>query len=478
MLRRPAVGLLRCSRRQCPLLARQLSSAQLAHALRPFYFVVHPDLFHQYPDFKNVNEGSLQFLQAHLDKLLNSKRVAPSTVTFYVRDVEQKGNRAQAAPAPVQIALAPDLKRTVRTVLEQCRLPTTYLDSLPAGQSARPARPRRPTHPLDDLFAEMGAEPEAPPQRPEMTLFTWLARTGGETRRRAAASARTRAEIGRLRAALVSRLHLSAMEWRCGWGAEHFRGCLRSFDTLVNHHPDVSELLRDKTVVFGNESGVSLDGHLILNSGEVITNWISVIRRCADDKLYLQKVPHLQRALSRHLRDIQVVHRKFQPITMVTSYEQQLRRLVTSMGDFWGSHGYPRSWPDKLSHLQLVVESESGPLFLSPMGQIIAPSSCPPSLLVRYITDCMVEAEQKLEEYTRLSHDESAVTAECAAALGLRRLEKQDNILPQQMLACCRRMLAHRHRLAPVLTDWRISVAHYYAVDGDGACTLPWDWLD
>ena len=49
--------------------------------------------------------------------------------------------------------------------------------------------------------------------------------------------------------------------------------------------------------------------------------------------------------------------RKFQPITMVTSYEQQLRRLVTSMGDFWGSHGYPRSWPEKLSHLQLVVES-------------------------------------------------------------------------------------------------------------------------
>ena len=64
-----------------------------------------------------------------------------------------------------------------------------------------------------------------------------------------------------------------------------------------------------KTVVFGNESGVSLDGHLILNSGEVITNGINVIRRCADDKLYLQKVPHLQRALSRHLRDIQVVHR-------------------------------------------------------------------------------------------------------------------------------------------------------------------------
>ena len=44
---------------------------------------------------QNVNEGSLQFLQAHLDKLLNSKRVAPSTVTFYVRDVEKRENSVQ-----------------------------------------------------------------------------------------------------------------------------------------------------------------------------------------------------------------------------------------------------------------------------------------------------------------------------------------------------------------------------------------------
>ncbi|XP_037068047.1 uncharacterized protein LOC119089450 [Pollicipes pollicipes] len=163
---------------------------------------------------------------------------------------------------------------------------------------------------------------------------------------------------------------------------------------------------------------------------------------------------------------------------MVTSYEQQLRRMVTSMGDFWGRHGYPRAWPNRLSHLQLVVESESGPLFLSPTGQIIAPSSCPPSLLVRYITDCMVEAAEKLDEYARLSREETRVTAECAAALGLRRLDKQDNITPALMLACCRRLLAHRHRLAPHVRDWHLTVAQYYAVDSDGACCLPWDWKD
>ena len=48
---------------------------------------------------QNVNEGSLQFLQAHLDKLLNSRRVSPSTVTFYVREIEKKEDSTQGEEA-------------------------------------------------------------------------------------------------------------------------------------------------------------------------------------------------------------------------------------------------------------------------------------------------------------------------------------------------------------------------------------------
>ena len=80
-----------------------------------------------------------------------------------------------AAPAAVrvQISLAPDLKRTVRAVLEKCRLPTTYLDSLPPDKRApRPGErpPRRRSHPLDDLFGDAGVE-RPPPTRAELTLL-------------------------------------------------------------------------------------------------------------------------------------------------------------------------------------------------------------------------------------------------------------------------------------------------------------------
>lgn len=43
--------------------------------------------------------------------------------------------------------------------------------------------------------------------------------------------------------------------------------------------------------------------------------------------------------------------------------------------------------------------SEAGPLMVSPTGQFIAPSLCPGSILVDFLTTHMDDAAQKMEEY-------------------------------------------------------------------------------
>lgn len=43
----------------------------------------------------------------------------------------------------------------------------------------------------------------------------------------------------------------------------------------------------------------------------------------------------------------------------------------------------------------------AGPLMLSPTGQILAPSSCPPWLLVNFITENMEEAKKMIKDYER-----------------------------------------------------------------------------
>lgn len=45
--------------------------------------------------------------------------------------------------------------------------------------------------------------------------------------------------------------------------------------------------------------------------------------------------------------------------------------------------------------------SESGPMCVSPTGQIIAPSTCPGTILVEFLTNHMNEAAEKSEAYRK-----------------------------------------------------------------------------
>lgn len=54
---------------------------------------------------------------------------------------------------------------------------------------------------------------------------------------------------------------------------------------------------------------------------------------------------------------LNLTFRKYQPFLLAENYSQQLRRFVTALGDYRGRNGYPKSWPETLSNIQLVVES-------------------------------------------------------------------------------------------------------------------------
>lgn len=45
------------------------------------------------------------------------------------------------------------------------------------------------------------------------------------------------------------------------------------------------------------------------------------------------------------------------------------------------------------------ISSESGPLMISPTGQIIVPAACPGSIVVDFMSNHLQEASQKADEY-------------------------------------------------------------------------------
>ena len=70
---------------------RGLSSGEVTTALRPFYFLVHPDLFGQHPRAQHINDTSLKLLNSHLDLLVNAQRPGPVNLQFYIRAKSMEG---------------------------------------------------------------------------------------------------------------------------------------------------------------------------------------------------------------------------------------------------------------------------------------------------------------------------------------------------------------------------------------------------
>ena len=113
---------------------RWLSGTEVSTALRPFYFLVHPDLFGKYPKAQTENEKSLKILKNYVETLVHEKnRPNPKEVKFFVKP------RGGTMPAKDQTQLQSirirlrdsKLRATVLNILKSAELPTGYVDSIP-----------------------------------------------------------------------------------------------------------------------------------------------------------------------------------------------------------------------------------------------------------------------------------------------------------------------------------------------------------
>ena len=112
------------------LICRFLSSAQVSTALRPFYFLVHPDLFGKWPQEQAVNEASLKQLKSYLSTMLEEKRrPQPLKVTFYVKP--RLASRKNLRKIQLKLGSESKIRKTVSAILSTVELPTSFVDSIP-----------------------------------------------------------------------------------------------------------------------------------------------------------------------------------------------------------------------------------------------------------------------------------------------------------------------------------------------------------
>lgn len=117
------------------VMKRSLTQAQVSTALRPFYFLVHPDLLAKFPKEQSVNEASLKSLKMYLSVMIEDKKVvqAPIYATFYIKPRTQRERQNKSKLKSVRIHLKQERKvrSAVLNILQICDLPTSYVDSIP-----------------------------------------------------------------------------------------------------------------------------------------------------------------------------------------------------------------------------------------------------------------------------------------------------------------------------------------------------------
>ncbi|CAH1955869.1 unnamed protein product [Acanthoscelides obtectus] len=460
---------------------RKLTTTEVSTALRPFYFSVHPDLFGQYPSERAVNESSLQKLSSALANLQDCKPVKPVLLTFYLKDKTS----SKVAFHEIKIHLIErDIKAAIAKILKSCNLPTDYIDSIVTPATEPPESTIRYKNDIDftkadehhPIYAHIIMQRKIKEARDALRLLNWLKINHTIALDKYQQGQEYRKEIARLREEIRKDLELFDIRWECGWNDTHFRGCLLSFKSLVDHHPSIRCHLKGRILVFSFFTGVSLDGHIMLYSGEVRHNWLDFLKNIKRYDLALTRIPAFEKSLSHVLRNIKVGRRKFMPKIVAEAYEENLRQITTSLSDYMGSRSYPKEWPESLEDFEIVVETDSGPVMVSPTGQFIVPSSILGTMLVSFITKHLSEARQKNQEYQRNKHLERDLIAECLKELELADLQKEDNITPDLMIKCCQRLLLNKNVLKDLTKELCINISTYYSVLSDGVVCIPWNF--
>ncbi|XP_055614506.1 T-cell activation inhibitor, mitochondrial isoform X2 [Uranotaenia lowii] len=472
-----------------------LSSSEVATALRPFYFAVHPDLFGRYPQQRQTNEESLKLLSAHLESLLSQGRILPSSpkmLSFYVRASNAPEHRGTFNLVKVPLERTGDTKQVLRKILQSCHLSTEYVDKMISSSTGtdtkgKTSRAKTRSNQEEEFRKRQSTDQNDSPFESEFDIFQfrikkareneslklWLQKHMVTANVRNRAIQETKDEVEKLREAMIKQLGVADIMYDCGWNVEHFRGCLKSLEGLIQLHPSAVDGLKNRVIVFASFTGVSLDGHIMLFTGDVQRNWLDLIQNIEKQDAYLRKLPAYEYALSQVLRNIRIGRRKFMPKAQAMAYASHLRKMTTSLLDYLGRSKFPKTWPPDLSQFELVVESEAGPLMVSPTGQLIVPATCPGSLLVDFLSNHMHESLAKQESYDRQKYVERDLHSRCLKKFRMLSLEKDDSVTPDRMIECLEKMISTE---GLELNDIHLNVTTYYSVLADGTVCIPWDW--
>ena len=95
---------------------------------------------------------------------------------------------------------------------------------------------------------------------------------------------------------------------------------------------------------------------------------------------------------------------------------------------------------------------------------------------MRFVTENLNKASHILRNEEQNLQKEKCIVEECIAVFGLEALDKDENIIPQQMIEFGERLLEMKDHFRPYLQGLHLRVSMYYSVLHDGQLCVPFNF--
>lgn len=281
-----------------------------------------------------------------------------------------------------------------------------------------------------------------------------------------------RSKITGLERTLMEKWGIRNIRYDCGCNLERYHNCLRDLEVIADSQPE--NHLRDRVVVFAPYTGISLEGDVMLFSGDASAGWGEFLAKMRVHEDQLKLVPLYERALSAVLLGIQIERRQSpEPVCEARAYAESLKRVIRAVSEHLKLAESVDDLPETLRHHQLAVVTESESPKVSQTGLFLAPSSCPGPDLVDFICRNLDVASMRVRRYRRDIQVERQLWRQCLNELQLQRLSKDDSVTPDKMVTALTHLLQSGIQSCRGLS---LHVTNYWSVPTDGIVCIPWDF--
>ncbi|XP_017064224.1 T-cell activation inhibitor, mitochondrial isoform X2 [Drosophila eugracilis] len=472
---------------------RRWLSTDLVTALQPFYQAIQTDRLARSPAEKRVNEESLRLLSSHLESLTGTTGSClppDGQLEFYMPSgSDEDGGQEVSRLVRVQVDRnLLDPRAVIKNILRSCKL-------LPKGKE--PEKGLEMEKELGKVLrkeqSKLGREKVRPPQsaavqknfsafkdlvkedQKEHSLDTWMRQA--LARSQAAEVTTLRTKIEQLEGSLIQSLGIRGTRYDCGCNMERYHDCLRSLQEFSEDQKVANQLgvLRNRFLVFAPYTGISLEGDVMLFSGDSPSGWLAFLSEMRLHEEQLKLVPLYEKALSAVLLGIRIERRKVpEPGCEARAYAGSLKRVIRAVSEHLKLEESVQELPPSLQDHQLAIVPDSDTPKVSQTGLFLAPASCSGPDLVEFICRNLDVAIGRFSRYRRDIQVERQLWRQCQEELGLQRLSKDDSVTPDKMVVALRHLLQSGVKSCRGLS---LHITNYWSVPTDGIVCIPWDFM-